>query len=154
MYILPITYNKTASDSKFHVGCHPFSNQHILLTVECPHFLCIFFCVCEIGKQNRMSAFIRCSWMDLWKKSSWIKKILDLFKVRKKIFNSVLSQKFISCLVTFVPPIHTVSFDWFLSGLEWILNLLKLLTFYQKLLWNIRSRPNSSTFWVFEPVFR
>ena len=28
-------YNKTASDSKFHVGCHPFSNQHILLTVEC-----------------------------------------------------------------------------------------------------------------------
>ena len=83
MYILPITYNKTASDSKFHVGCHPFSNQHILLTVECPHFLCIFF-VCEIGKQNRMSAFIRCSWMDLWKKSSWIKKILDLFKGRKK----------------------------------------------------------------------
>ena len=52
---------------------------------------------------------------------------------------------------------HTVSFDWFLSGLEWILNLefclLKLLIFYQKLLWNIRSRLNSSTFWVFEPVF-
>ena len=57
-----------------------------------------------------------------------------------------------------LPPIHTVSFDWFLSGLEWILNLefclLKLLIFYQKLLWNIRSRLNSSTFWVFEPVFK
>ena len=54
--------------------------------------------------------------------------------------------------------VHTESFDWFLSGLEWILNLefclLKLLTFYQKLLWNIRSRLNSSTFWVFRPVFR
>ena len=49
-------------------------------------------------------------------------------------------------------------FDWFLSGFEWILNfefcLLKLLIFYQKLLWNIRSRLNSSTFWVFRPVFR
>ena len=54
--------------------------------------------------------------------------------------------------------LHTVSFDWFLSGVEWILNLefclLKLLIFYQKLLWNIRSRLNSSTFWVFRPVFR
>ena len=54
--------------------------------------------------------------------------------------------------------LHTVSFDWFLSGLEWILNLefclLKLLIFYQKLLWHIRSRLNSSTFWVFRPVFR
>ena len=52
-------------------------------------------------------------------------------------------------------PAHTVSFDQFLSGLEWILNLefslLKLLIFYQKLLWNIRSRLNSSTFWVFKP---
>ena len=49
--------------------------------------------------------------------------------------------------------LHTVSFNWFLSGLEWILNLefclLKLLIFYQKLLWNIRSRLNSSTLWVF-----
>ena len=57
-----------------------------------------------------------------------------------------------------VPLLHTVSFDWFLSGLEWILNLefclLKLLIFYQKLLWHIRSRLNSSTFWVFRPVFR
>ena len=54
-------------------------------------------------------------------------------------------------------PLHTVSFDWFLSGLEWIINLefclLKLLIFYQKLLWNIRSRLDSSTFWVFEPLF-
>ena len=53
--------------------------------------------------------------------------------------------------------LHTDSFEWFLSGLEWILNLefclLKLLIFYQKLLWNIRSRFNSSTFWVFRPVF-
>ena len=54
--------------------------------------------------------------------------------------------------------IHTVSFDWFMSSLEWILKLefclLELLIFYQKLLWNIRSRLNSSTFWVFEPVFK
>ena len=53
---------------------------------------------------------------------------------------------------------HTVSFDWFQSGLVWIPNLefcfLKLLIFYQKLLWNIRSRLNFSTFWVFEPVFK
>ena len=57
-----------------------------------------------------------------------------------------------------VPPLHTVSFDWFLSGLEWILDLefceLKLLFFYQKWLWNIRSKLNSFTFWVFEPIFR
>ena len=47
-------------------------------------------------------------------------------------------------------PAHTVSFDWFLSGLEWIINLefcsLKLMLFYQKLLWNVRSRLNFSTF--------
>ena len=53
--------------------------------------------------------------------------------------------------------LHTVSFDWFLSGLEWILNLefclLKLLIFYQKLLWNFRPRLNSTTFWVFEPAY-
>ena len=46
----------------------------------------------------------------------------------------------------------TESFDWFLSDSEWILNfefcLQKLLTFYQKLFWNIRSRLNYSTFWV------
>ena len=52
--------------------------------------------------------------------------------------------------------LHTVSFDWFLSGLEWILNLdfclLKLLIIYQK--WDNRSRLNPSTFWVFRPVFR
>ena len=57
-----------------------------------------------------------------------------------------------------LPSMHTVSFDWFLSGLEWILNLVfssrKLLIFYQKLFWNIRSRLNSSTFWLFRPVFR
>ena len=55
-------------------------------------------------------------------------------------------------------PFQPLCFDWFLSGWEWILNfvfcLLKLLIFHQKLLWNIRSRLNSSTFWVFRPVFR
>ena len=55
-------------------------------------------------------------------------------------------------------PVHNVSFDWFLSSLEWILNfeicLLKVLIFYQKLLWNIRSSLNSSSFWVFEHLFR
>ena len=54
--------------------------------------------------------------------------------------------------------LHTVSFDWFLLDLEWIFNLefglLKLLIFYQKLLWYIRSRLISSTFWVSRPVFR
>ena len=54
--------------------------------------------------------------------------------------------------------LHTVCFDSFLSSLGWILNLefclQKLLTFYQKLLWNIRSRLNSSTFWVFRLVLR
>ena len=49
-----------------------------------------------------------------------------------------------------------VSFDWFLSDLEWIpyleLCLLKLLIFFQKLLWNIKSRLNSSTIWAFEPI--
>ena len=38
-------------------------------------------------------------------------------------------------------PLCTVSFDWFLSGWEWILNLefclLKLLIFYQKLIWDL-----------------
>ena len=46
--------------------------------------------------------------------------------------------------------LHTESFDWFLSSLESILDLefysLTILTFYQKLLWNIRSNLNSSTF--------
>ena len=46
----------------------------------------------------------------------------------------------------FCKTMHTVSFDWFLSGLEWILNLEfclpKLLIFYQKLLWKIRSKLN------------
>ena len=54
--------------------------------------------------------------------------------------------------------LHTVSFDWFLSSFEWILTLefclLKFLIFYHKLSWNIRSRLNSSTFWVFEHVFK
>ena len=51
--------------------------------------------------------------------------------------------------------VRTVSFDWFLSTLDWILNfyLLKLLIFYRKLLWNFRSRLNYSKLWVFEPVF-
>ena len=53
---------------------------------------------------------------------------------------------------------HTVSFDWYLSGLEWILNIefciLKHLMFHQKLLWNIRSRLIFSTFWNFRPVSR
>ena len=55
-------------------------------------------------------------------------------------------------------PLHIVSFDWFLSSLEGILDfefcLLIFLIFYQKLLWNIRSRLNCSTFWVFESVFK
>ena len=66
--------------------------------------------------------------------------------------------KFIILFSFLLPRIaHAISFDWFRSGLEWILYfefcLLKLLIFYHKLLWNIRSMLNSSKFWVFEPVF-
>ena len=68
------------------------------------------------------------------------------------------SWHYVCQLPFYSSTLHTFSFDWFLSGLEWILNLgfclLKRLIFYQKLLWNIRLRLNSSTFWVFEPVFR
>ena len=50
--------------------------------------------------------------------------------------------------------LHTVSFNGFLSGLEWMeFRKLKLLIFCQKLLWNIRSRLDSSTFSIFRSVF-
>ena len=81
---------------------------------------------------------------------SWNTEVTKVQKHFTRNSNLLTSKK--------TKPVHTVSFDWFLSGLEWILNLefclLKLLIFYQKLLWNIRSRLNSSTFWVFRPVFR
>ena len=52
------------------------------------------------------------------------------------LFNSSLGK--ISTVWTF----HTVSFDWFLSGLEWNIKLeccpIKLLILYQKLLWDIK----------------
>ena len=48
---------------------------------------------------------------------------------------------------------HTVRFNWFLSGLEWILNLDFcldfFLIFYKKLLRNVRYRLSYSSFWVF-----
>ena len=66
--------------------------------------------------------------------------------------SAVCTHYYIGCMNILL--LHTVSFDWFLSGLEWILNsefcLLKPLIFYQKLSWNIRSRLNFSTLWVFE----
>ena len=69
--------------------------------------------------------------------------------------SAVCTHYYIGCMNILL--LHTFSFVWFLSGLEWILNLefclLKLLISYQKLSWNIRSRLNSSTFWVFKPVF-
>ena len=59
----------------------------------------------------------------------------------------------VQCPNYFAGPLHTVSFNWFLSSLEWIHNLefccIKLFIFYHKWLWNIRSRLTSSTFWVF-----
>ena len=68
-------------------------------------------------------------------------------------FLNLIFSRFFWDLLQIFQPLHTVSFEWFLSGLERILNLefclLKLLIFYQKLLWNIRSRLNSSTFSVF-----
>ena len=77
-------------------------------------------------------------------------------KIPWKLSNMLRYSEII--LLSLLSTLHTVSFDWFLSSLEWILSfefcLLKLLIFYQKLLRNIRSRLNSSTFWVFEPVFR
>ena len=78
--------------------------------------------------------------------------------VKSTILGPCLFQSGLSFAMKFNWQLHTVSFDWFLSGLEWIhifeFCLIKLLIFYQKSLWNIRSRLNSSTFWVFEPVFR
>ena len=69
--------------------------------------------------------------------------------------SAVCTHYYIGCMNILL--LHTVSFDWFLSGLEWILNLevslLQLLIFYQKLLWNIKSRFNSSTYWVFRSMF-
>ena len=83
--------------------------------------------------------------------------ILQVQKM-SKLLNKMYCNFFLTnyeCL--FFLQLHSVSFHWFLSGLEWILKfefcLLKLLIFYQKLLWNIRSRLNPSTFWVFESVF-
>ena len=90
-----------------------------------------------------------------------------LSSLRQKVWEiysntSCLIRKCIPRQIWVLPSLfgtmHTESFDWFMSGLEWIINLefclLKLLTFYQKLLWNIRCRLNSSTLWVFRPVFR
>ena len=94
----------------------------------------------------------------------WLKYLLNVLFLVSLAFRQtglltkvrlLVKKKF---LALYTVRVHTVSFDWFLSGLEWILNLefclLKLLIFYQKLLWIIRSRLNSSTFWVFRPVFR
>ena len=91
-----------------------------------------------------------------WDKFSLVRKLLLTHRCFWSFWPIlILASKSIFC--QHWPPVHTESFDWFLSGLEWILSfefcLLKLLIFYQKLLWNIRSRLNSSTFWVFEPVF-
>ena len=47
--------------------------------------------------------------------------------------------------------IHTVGFDWFLSGLEWILNFWHFTRNYYRI--SDLNRLNFSTFWVFEPVF-
>ena len=87
--------------------------------------------------------------------------IVDTKDIPYRFISNVLNhttQNWVEHLLFVTITLHTVSFDWFLSSLEWILNLkfclLKLLIFYQKLLWNIRSRLNSSTFWVFEPVFK
>jgi hypothetical protein len=73
--------------------------------------------------------------------------------VMKRIYVVMFIQKHLkSHFLQYTKPVHTGIFDWFLSGLELILNLefclLKLLIFYQKLSWNIRSRLNPSTTWV------
>ena len=87
-------------------------------------------------------------------------RLLDSFSGNLLNFRWHQMEIFLStnCKAGQETQLPTESFDWFLSGIEWILNLdfhlLKLLTFYQKLLWNIRSRLNSSTFWIFRPVFR
>ena len=84
-----------------------------------------------------------------------------LFVIKKMflelIFDQIFTLPFEPCShnsFTVVKLFHTVSFDWFLSSLEWIINLEFHLIFYQKSLWNIRSRFNFSTLWVFESVFR
>ena len=74
------------------------------------------------------------------------------------VVHFLIFQIELGCISFLAVYTHTVSFVWFLSGLEWILNLefclLKLLIFYQNLLWNIRSRLDSTTFCVFEPVLK
>ena len=69
--------------------------------------------------------------------SCWIEfpsaRLLNFDNLSSLLFYYIYFYSFLS------NPLHTVSFDWFLSGLEWILNLalclLKLLIFYQKSLW-------------------
>ena len=88
-----------------------------------------------------------------------------LSSLRQKVWEiysntSCLIRKCIPWQIWVLPSLfgtmHTESFDWCPVYLEWIINLefssLKLLIFYQKLLWNIRCRLNSSTLWVFRPV--
>ena len=64
------------------------------------------------------------------------------------LYNSLGLVRSIEWSFWFCQSFHTVCFDWFLSGLEWILILdfcwLKLLIFYQAFLWNIRTRLNLS----------
>ena len=105
-----------------------------------------------------------------WPLVCWSKKITHqrgrelkyIFDIWQEKFESVLNYSVWrrrltdgwcnKAVIAVILHTHTVSFDWFLSGLE--LCLLKRLIFYQKLFWNIRSRLNLSTFWFFEPAFR
>ena len=100
-----------------------------------------------------------CDSFQLRSKHHFIHQFEDLFIGLdiKNRFLRLAAYRAAPC-IDWMATVHTVSFDWFLSGLGWILNLefclLKLLIFYQNFLWNIRSRLNSSIFWVFEPLFR
>ena len=57
---------------------------------------------------------------------------------------------------SFMTTVHISHWKFWLISVQFRVNLqfclLKILTLNQKLLWNIRSRLNSSTFWVFRPV--
>ena len=135
-------------------------------------------CTIELNRQriNKKDDIYQNSWLDILVTKMCSRRKLNQFILIKKLFNFLTLFTF--HLLTYCKKfpcnayhinswfcgnflkkaVHTESFDGFLSGLEWIFNLefclLKLLIFYQKLSWNIRSRLNTSTFWVFEPVFR
>ena len=101
--------------------------------------------------------------MLIWKTDVSRKSINPRWMFDSKVRNPSIINKNIlyhlkhfltSVLFNHIVPIHTVSFDWFLSvGLESVNSYLGVLFTRNDYGTYIRSRLNSSRFWVFEPVF-